>query len=415
MVLHPAASSSIFMRCLRRSEWAASSDGSAAFGCCGRQRCPTPFSSSSECSGRPRALLRHLLAPSGSEHAVPIGSPRAGLHVFAPHGAVSRFERFGLRPLAIPRSTCERLLDFLRHPDQSEAWTHHRHEQHATTDIPLDDGSTATCHSGSGLGGGGGGGALRWLDIELDELGFVDQVLADIVRLYGVEPSSLLLREMFVVQYSALSEDDSVPRHLRGASLSHAYSSQMHARDRLEPHRDSSWFSFVVALNDVGIDFDGGGTALRTAPPINVPCGGCLTFVGQQLHSAAPVTRGRRFCLTGFVDLRASVATRNACAAEMRRFDPGFVCSSCAEFRRPYLRANVRILEKRAHGKTGKALLELLAARRLRMLHVDLEELERGCRAYLAAAKLGMAPTPAVSAFIERVLERHAHAPCSGS
>ena len=44
--------------------------------------------------------------------------------------------------------------------------------------------------------------------------------------------------------------------------------------------------------------------------------------------------------------MRAPLRVRNECTAQMLAFDTAFVCSSCREFRRPYLRSNVRMLER---------------------------------------------------------------------
>ena len=193
----------------------------------------------------------------------------------------------------------------------------------------------------------------------------------------------LVLCEIFLVRYSALAG------HHRA----------------LPSHRDSNWFSFVVALNSTA-SFEGGGTCLRDAPPICVPAGCCLTFVGAQRHAAAAVTGGTRFVLAGFVDLRAPLRTRALCTRQMHAIDPRFVCSSCRAFRRPYLRANVRYLERCAGGgRRGRALLELIASRRLATAaDLDLTPIEEACRRHLAGE--GTALDPLMSKFVARVLER---------
>ena len=130
--------------------------------------------------------------------------------------------------------------------------------------------------------------------------------------------------------------------------------------------------------------------------------GSCLLFTGVQPHSAAPVTHGTRLVLAGFVDLRAPLRVRNACAAQMRLFDPSFVCSSCREFRRPHLRSNVRVLEQHARAR-GRQLLERLAARRVSLpCDVDLEPIEESCCRFLKGEAVGDAD---MRMFITRVLD----------
>ena len=85
----------------------------------------------------------------------------------------------------------------------------------------------------------------------------------------------------------------------------------------------------------------------------------------------------------------------------MRRHEPSFVMSVCREWRRPYLRHNVRRLEQCAR-QTGRPLLHALAARRLNMPNVDLETLEVGCARWLR----GQVVDEPIRRFVERVLAR---------
>lgn len=67
-------------------------------------------------------------------------------------------------------------------------------------------------------------------------------------------------------------------------------------------HKDNADVSFIVLLNDPVRDFDGGGTHF---PLINqtltLQQGEILLFSGQLVHGAAPITRGKRFVLSGFL------------------------------------------------------------------------------------------------------------------
>ena len=340
----------------------------------------------------------------------PAGRQLRHLTVLETPGSRSRMERVALREGWLPEELCRRVVAFLEGADAARAppppppplpppppttttmqpsdthgdadgdaglggglWAEARHAQHATVDIEVEP-----------------FGPLGWLEKELDERGLVDTLLSDLARLYRVERAHLVLREMFVVRYehpgAAWPERGGVPEQ-EGAPP------PPRAQPGLEMHRDASWFSFVASLSRPGIDFTGGGTVFAArahggARPHACPRGACLLFVGQRLHGAAPVTSGVRLVLTGFVDYRAPLSARNACTAQMLKFDADFVCSSCKEFARPYLRSNVRMLSKAGRGKAGRGLLELLASRRLRLPDLDLEDIEHGSRQYLAAGRL---------------------------
>ena len=112
------------------------------------------------------------------------------------------------------------------------------------------------------------------------------------------------------------------------------------AQDRLTPHRDGTLLSFNVLLSMPGRDFEGGGTRFCSigdsceackapAPPAvadrgghadSTGCAHCagtgraalqqqlgdLTMhCGKLLHEGAPVVRGTRFVLVGFVTVRS--------------------------------------------------------------------------------------------------------------
>ena len=128
-----------------------------------------------------------------------------------------------------------------------------------------------------------------------------------------------------------------------------------------------------------------------------------------------------RLVLAGFVDLRAPLRVRDALGGQMRAFDPAFVGSSCREFRRPHLRANVRLLERCAHGARGRALLRQLAARRVALpCDMDLAPVEHACRAFLARGEpppgtAGVLDEPAWRLFFRRVLEREPPLPAGAA
>ena len=72
----------------------------------------------------------------------------------------------------------------------------------------------------------------------------------------------------------------------------------------LEEHEDGSPFAFVVPLND---GFEGGGTQfveLEGAPIFRPAVGRALLFSGKNRHRGVATTKGVRYILAGFVDVR---------------------------------------------------------------------------------------------------------------
>ena len=69
---------------------------------------------------------------------------------------------------------------------------------------------------------------------------------------------------------------------------------------KLKLHKDNVDLSFILLLSDPD-DFEAGGTfieALNTTIPLAQ--GQALVFNGQLVHSAAAITKGRRYVLSGF-------------------------------------------------------------------------------------------------------------------
>jgi len=67
-------------------------------------------------------------------------------------------------------------------------------------------------------------------------------------------------------------------------------------------HKDNSDISFILLLNDPKKDFSGGGTHFPILnKTIELEQGEVLVFSGQLVHGAVPITRGKRFVLSGFL------------------------------------------------------------------------------------------------------------------
>lgn len=159
-------------------------------------------------------------------------------------------------------------------------WTTGRHRSYPTTDIPV--------------------GQVWELDMLMgDKLRRV--IMPAIATAFGVDPTHLWLRDMFLVKY------------------------EVGAQVKLNMHRDASPFSFIVHINPLD-EFEGGGTLFeRDGALVRLRPGECLIFRGSERHAGVEVTRGRRIIVTGFVD----------CAA------------APSELRRQYLMFNLRALVER--------------------------------------------------------------------
>ena len=59
--------------------------------------------------------------------------------------------------------------------------------------------------------------------------------------------------------------------------------------------------SFILMLSDPDKDFEGGGTFIQALnSTVQLARGEALVFNGQLVHSAAKITSGRRYVLSGF-------------------------------------------------------------------------------------------------------------------
>ncbi|KAG8459367.1 hypothetical protein KFE25_013003 [Diacronema lutheri] len=161
------------------------------------------------------------------------------------------------------RDTCRWLV---RAADASDGWGTDRHASVPTTDLE----ALAVPE-------------LRaWLARETRETLF-----PTLARLYGFAPAELHYMDLFVVRYTAE----------RGAD----------AQRGLRPHRDRSLLSFNVALSDPRA-FDGGGTQIDALGGNAVrprAQGDLVVHSGKLRHSGAPVTRGTRDLLVGFVGVHS--------------------------------------------------------------------------------------------------------------
>ena len=245
----------------------------------------------------PLLFLVFVLACRLARHPRPLHlvlrQQKGSLDVFGPARLRTPLEAVAVRRGLLPPATCEAALRDLR--GDAVDWQTHRHEVSPTVDAELCD-------------------ALPWLDDVL--AASLPGLLGDLGHIYGVDPSTLWLREAFCVKYDA-------------STTGHKQRLSFGRQAGLETHRDSSVFSFVIPLTDATKDHCGGGTTFdgRRGPGL-VP-GDCLLFCGRRLHGAEPVRRGQRYVVAGFVDLRVGLLDLRRLSRQLHLLDPRASCSSC--------------------------------------------------------------------------------------
>ena len=186
-------------------------------------------------------LARH---PRPLEHV--LLQQKGSLHIFGPALLRTPLEIVAVRRGLLPPATCEAALRDLR--GDTIDWQAHRHEEHPTVDAELCD-------------------ALPWLDDMLAVR--LPGLLGDMGHVYGVDPSTLWLREAFCVKY-----DGSITTGRRQRL-------RLGQQAGLETHRDASVFSFVIPLTDATRDHCGGGTTFDGRRGPRLAPGGCLLFCGR--------------------------------------------------------------------------------------------------------------------------------------
>ena len=141
-------------------------------------------------------------------------------------------------------------------------WCTGRHRDYPTDDIPVDK--------------------LGHVGVDL-RLAIRSRVFPEIATRFDLQPGSLGIQDLFLVKYSM----------------------QPGAMKELEPHVDSSDFSFVIALNDLS-EYEGGGTRFLFAPvpePVfRLALGYATLFCGKNRHQGVAITKGTRYILAGFLD-----------------------------------------------------------------------------------------------------------------
>lgn len=154
----------------------------------------------------------------------------------------------------LSKTDCQLIIHEALEYANINGWETKRHEHYPTTDFELDH-----------------------LPLSLVKVTHKinDIIFPTISQMYDVKKENLFLRDLFIVKYET------------GQQI------------KLKKHKDASIFSFIISLND---DFEGGGTKIHNK--IYKPSvGSVMIFSGQLNHSGNPITNGKRYIITGFVNI----------------------------------------------------------------------------------------------------------------
>ena len=177
------------------------------------------------------------------------------------------------------------------HAARGGGWQTDRHHMYKTTDIDVRDSVPM----------------LTFCNDALERA-----VLPALASCFGVRAHDLEMDDLFVAKYQC---PDAAAAAAAAAAATTAASETCDSNNgqdhllyqvALAPHRDDSVVSFVVPLNRMGRDFDGGGTEFvdwTPAPFVAAPEleGTMVSFCGLQRHAGRRITRGTRYILAGFV------------------------------------------------------------------------------------------------------------------
>ena len=144
-------------------------------------------------------------------------------------------------------------------------WTTTRHKTYLTTDVPVDKISS-----------------IFTLILET-----LQTILYKVQKSYGLSEGILFnVNEMFVVKY----KDDE--------------------QNHLEMHYDGSFISFNILLSNP-TDFEGGGTYFEDGVTMDLDQGDMLLHSGHTKHAGQRITKGSRYILVGFIDIKLQNETKS--------------------------------------------------------------------------------------------------------
>eukprot|EP00039_Didymoeca_costata_P013451 m.204670 g.204670 ORF g.204670 m.204670 type:complete len:556 (+) comp15777_c0_seq3:124-1791(+) len=179
----------------------------------------------------------------------------------------------------ILESEGKQIIQLAEQHAKAHGWTTKRHDSYATTDIPV--------------------ASTRELSDYLTSIRLKERVESKISEIFNLTQyrKGVIDHESFVVKYDV----DCANTNSLGCGQGH-----------LDAHRDGSEdtvISYNILLNDAG-DFDGGGTFLQAfnRKAAISKAGYAVTHPSKLRHGGAPVKRGQRYILVGFMVFDSLVA-----------------------------------------------------------------------------------------------------------
>lgn len=159
------------------------------------------------------------------------------------------------------------ILESEKHADNNGGWTHKRHKNYPTTDLPVR--------------------AINNIAVYLKNFTYY-KIFPLIASHFNVDINYLDINDLFIVKYK--------------------FDEQNH----LEFHKDGNLISFNILLND-RCEFEGGGTIIRCSNNdgkiedtlVNINKGDILIHSGKVMHSGNKITSGTRYIMVGFISYLA--------------------------------------------------------------------------------------------------------------
>ena len=151
--------------------------------------------------------------------------------------------------------------------ENPDGWTHSRHANYPTTDIPINNIDNLKTI------------VMNIVKIDIFEI---------ISNIYNVNKYHLDCNDVFVVKYTA------------------------EGQNKLDKHRDGSAFSFNILLNSPN-DFVGGGTIIEENGKeilVTNTKGGIVVHTGSCFHQGRIIEKGKRYILVGFISYLKNFDTK---------------------------------------------------------------------------------------------------------
>ena len=143
-----------------------------------------------------------------------------------------------------------------------------------------------------------------WSSQRHDNYPTTDLPVKDIPSIFGIIAESLnnTIINKIVSSYNLNNFDSSCNNVIVDIADLFVVKYTHNAQNSLEMHKDSSFFSFSILLNN-NSDFEGGGTYFDDGLTVKLNQGDMVIHNSNVKHSGLPITKGVRYILVGFIDL----------------------------------------------------------------------------------------------------------------